>query len=148
MVLKPHVAINVKNLNKSVAFYTQLFGIEPVKVHPGYAKFDLEHPALNFTLNEGGEVNSGLNHMGIQVQSTEDVLAAKKRLQKAGLATFDEMNTTCCYARQDKIWVTSPDGHRWEVFAVLEDVEEKSDEQPICRTSDEPPQNVSDCGCS
>lgn len=132
MVLKPHVAINVKNLNKSIAFYTKLFGVEPVKVRPGYAKFDLEQPALNFSLNEGGEVRGGLNHLGIQVKSNEDVLAAKERLQKAGLATFDEMNTTCCYARQDKIWVISPDGHRWEVFAVLADAEENSEELTVC----------------
>jgi catechol 2,3-dioxygenase-like lactoylglutathione lyase family enzyme len=148
MVLKPHVAINVKDLNKSVVFYTQLFGVEPVKVRPEYAKFDLEQPALNFTLNEGGEVSGGLNHLGIQVKSTEDVLAAKERLQKEGLATFDEMNTTCCYARQDKIWVTSPDGHRWEVFTVLADDEEKSTESPICCTLDEPKQTETDCGCS
>lgn len=148
MVLKPHVAINVKDLNKSVVFYTQLFGVEPVKVRPGYAKFDLEQPALNFTLNEGGEVSGGLNHLGIQVKSTEDVLATKERLQKAGLVTFDEMNTTCCYARQDKIWVTSPDGHSWEVFTVLADAEEESKESPVCCTMDEPKQTETDCGCS
>src|SRR5690606_15497669 len=69
------------------------------------------------------EVSGGINHLGIQVSSTEDVLAAKQRLQNAGLATFDEMDTTCCYAVQDKIWVTSPDGHRWEVFVVKGDAE-------------------------
>jgi len=124
MILKPHVAIHVRNLEQSIAFYRHLFGEDPVKVRPGYAKFDLDEPALNFTLNEGGEVNGGINHLGIQVGSTEEVLAAKERLQSAGLATFDEMDTTCCYARQDKIWVTSPDGHRWEVFAVKADTDQ------------------------
>jgi catechol 2,3-dioxygenase-like lactoylglutathione lyase family enzyme len=119
MVLKPHIALNVKDLEKSILFYTKLFDVEPVKVRPRYAKFDLEQPALNFTLNEGGEVSGGINHLGIQVESTNEVLAAKKRLEEAGLATFDEMNIDCCYALQDKIWVTSPDGHRWEVFTVL-----------------------------
>ncbi|MDR6224186.1 ArsI/CadI family heavy metal resistance metalloenzyme [Desmospora profundinema] len=123
MILKPHVAVNVKNLDDSVAFYRHLFGEEPAKVRPGYAKFDLEEPALNFTLNEGGKTDGGINHLGIQVESTEAVLAAKERLKNAGLASFDEMDTTCCYARQDKIWVTSPDGHRWEIFFVKEDAE-------------------------
>ncbi|SMO71818.1 ArsI/CadI family heavy metal resistance metalloenzyme [Melghirimyces algeriensis] len=124
MVLKPHVAINVKDLDTSIQFYRHLFGEEPAKVHPGYAKFDLDQPALNFTLNEGGDIAGGLNHLGIQVESTEAVIAAKERLQHAGLASFDEMDTTCCYARQDKIWVTSPDDHRWEVFFVKEDVDD------------------------
>lgn len=148
MVLKPHVAINVKNLDQSIQFYTNLFEIEPIKVKPGYAKFDLEQPALNFTLNEGGEVTGGINHFGIQVSSTQDVLQAKERLQQAGLATFDEMNTNCCYARQDKIWVTSPDGHKWEVFTVLEDVEQ-NDEPTSCCAEDEPKEDSgASCGCS
>ncbi|MBD1371261.1 VOC family protein [Hazenella sp. IB182357] len=125
MTLKPHVAVNVKQLDQSIHFYTHLFGVDPVKVKPQYAKFDLQAPPLNFTLNEGGEVSGGINHLGIQVSSTEEVLQAKERLQESGLATFDEMNTNCCYARQDKIWVTSPDGHEWEVFTVLEDIEHK-----------------------
>jgi hypothetical protein len=97
--------------------------------------FDLEQPALNFTLNEGGEVSGGLNHLGIQVSSIEEVFKAKERLQQANLATFDEMNTNCCYARQDKIWVTSPDGHRWEVFTVHEDVERIVDVKNFKETS-------------
>ncbi|QKG85290.1 glyoxalase/bleomycin resistance/dioxygenase family protein [Kroppenstedtia pulmonis] len=123
MVLKPHVAINVKELDASIEFYRHLFGEEPAKVRPGYGKFDLDEPALNFTLNEGGEITGGINHLGIQVGSTEAVIAAKERLKNAGLASFDEMDTTCCYARQDKIWVTSPDGHQWEVFFVKEDAD-------------------------
>ncbi|GGE10710.1 cadmium transporter [Marinithermofilum abyssi] len=123
MILKPHLAINVKDLDASIEFYRHLFGEEPVKVRPGYAKFDLDEPPLNFTLNEGGVTTGGINHLGIQVSSTDEVVAAKKRLKNAGLASFDEMDTTCCYAVQDKIWVTSPDGHRWEVFFVKEDAD-------------------------
>jgi len=130
---KPHVAINVRNLEQSVKFYQNLFGVEPVRVRRGYAKFDVEFPPLNFALNEHpyGEVGA-LNHLGLQVSSTEEVLAAKRRLQEAGLATFDDMNTTCCYALQDKIWVTDPNGIRWEVFVVLDQEDDRvPDKQKI-----------------
>jgi len=98
--------------------------VQPEKRKPGYAKFSVETPALNFTLTKGrrGELGA-FNHAGIQVESTDDVLAAKERLVAAGLAAFDEMDTTCCYARQDKIWVRDPDGTPWEVFATHEDTE-------------------------
>ena len=125
-VLRPHLALTVSDVEGSLPFYRALFGTEPAKVRPGYAKFELDEPALNFTLNEG-ERTDGLgafNHAGIQVGSTDDVLAARLRLKQAGLATFDEMDTTCCYARQDKIWVTAPDGESWEVFVTHADVEE------------------------
>lgn len=117
---KVHVALNVSDFNKSVRFYQAMFGLEPVKLKPGYAKFDVSEPALNLTLNYIGEVKEqgALNHLGIQVNSTEAVLQAKERLQARGLATFDEMSTDCCYALQDKIWVTDPNGYRWEIFVV------------------------------
>jgi catechol 2,3-dioxygenase-like lactoylglutathione lyase family enzyme len=124
-VLRPHLALTVSDVERSVAFYRALFGAEPTKVRPGYAKFEVADPALNFTLNEG-ERNSDLgafNHAGIQVASTDDVLRTRARLVEAGLATFDEMDTTCCYAKQDKIWVTAPDGESWEVFVTHEDVD-------------------------
>ena len=125
-VLRPHLALTVSDVERSVAFYRALFGAEPSKVRPGYAKFELAEPALNFTLNRGerGEDLGAFNHAGIQVASTDDVLAARLRLQKAGLATFDEMDTTCCYARQDKIWVHDPDGTPWEVFVTHADTED------------------------
>jgi catechol 2,3-dioxygenase-like lactoylglutathione lyase family enzyme len=125
-VLRPHLALTVSDVERSIPFYEALFGIEPTKVRPGYAKFEVADPALNFTLNEGERDESlgAFNHAGIQVASTEDVLMAKLRLQKAGLATFDEMDTTCCYAKQDKIWVHDPDGTPWELFASYGDAEE------------------------
>ena len=125
-VLRPHLAINVSDVDRSVPFYEALFGVAPEKLRPGYAKFSVAEPAINFTLNEG-ERPGGLgafNHAGIQVASTADVLAARQRLVEAGLAAFDEMDTTCCYARQDKIWVLDPDGTPWEVFATHDDAEE------------------------
>ena len=121
-VLRPHLALTVSDVERSVPFYRALFGIEPTKVRPGYAKFEVADPALNFTLNKG-ERNADLgafNHAGIQVASTDDVLRTRARLVEAGLATFDEMDTTCCYAKQDKIWVTAPDGESWEVFVTHE----------------------------
>lgn len=118
--LKVHVALNVNDVEESVKFYGAMFGIEPVKHKPGYAKFDVAVPALNLTLNYTGPVqgNGALNHLGIQVASTDEVHRAKARLQEAGLATFDEMGTDCCYALQDKVWITDPNGYQWEFFVV------------------------------
>jgi catechol 2,3-dioxygenase-like lactoylglutathione lyase family enzyme len=120
--LKAHLALNVKNVSNSIEFYRKLFGIEPSKVRTGYAKFDVQNPPLNFTLNESVVANRGaLSHLGIQVRSTEDVLATRQKWHDAGLLTRDEMQTNCCYATQDKAWVRDPDGNEWEVFVVLED---------------------------
>ena len=120
--MKAHVALNVKDVGRSVEFYRRMLGLEPSKVRRGYAKFDVETPPLNLTLNENqfGE-RGALSHMGLQVASTEDVLALRERWRAAGLKTFDEMQTSCCYAVQDKTWVADPDGNEWEAFVVLED---------------------------
>ena len=123
-VLRPHLALTVTDVERSIPFYEALFGTEPQKRRPGYAKFSVAEPALNFTLTQGMRAELGaFNHAGIQVQTTADVLAARERLTSAGLAAFDEMDTTCCYARQDKIWVRDPDGTPWEVFVTHEDTE-------------------------
>lgn len=120
--LKAHLALNVKNVEQSIQFYRKLFGIEPTKVRTGYAKFDVSNPPLNFTLNEGlVNPRGALSHLGIQVRSSDDVLATRQRWNDAGLWTRDEMQTNCCYAIQDKTWVRDPDGNEWEVFVVLED---------------------------
>jgi catechol 2,3-dioxygenase-like lactoylglutathione lyase family enzyme len=120
--LKAHLAINVRDVEQSIGFYKKLFGIEPSKVRTGYAKFNVENPPLNFTLNEVPFSERGaLSHLGIQVASTDDVLAIRERWTAAGLLTRDEMQTSCCYALQDKTWVRDPDGNEWEVFVVLED---------------------------
>jgi catechol 2,3-dioxygenase-like lactoylglutathione lyase family enzyme len=125
-VLKPHLALTVSDVERSIPFYEALLGIAPAKVKPGYAKFEVSEPALNFTLNQGdrGESLGAFNHAGIQVASTDDVLATSLRLRNAGLEPVEEMDTTCCYARQDKIWVRDPDGTPWEVFTTHEDVED------------------------
>jgi catechol 2,3-dioxygenase-like lactoylglutathione lyase family enzyme len=116
----------VSDVERAIPFYEALFGMAPEKIKPGYAKFSVTEPAINFTLTQGerGESLGAFNHGGIQVQSIQDVVAAKDRLVAAGLAAFDEMDTTCCYARQDKIWVRDPDGTPWEVFATHEDTDD------------------------
>jgi catechol 2,3-dioxygenase-like lactoylglutathione lyase family enzyme len=120
--LKAHLAINVNDVDASIDFYKRMFGIEPSKVRTGYAKFDVQNPPLNFTLNQVAFNGSGaLSHLGIQVAGSEDVIAMKTRWEDQGLATRVELQTSCCYAVQDKAWVNDPDGNEWEVFAVLED---------------------------
>ena len=135
---KAHVAIHVRDVTTSIAFYRKLFGIEPSKVRAGYAKFDVSNPPLNFTLNEGAATeHGGLSHLGIQVESTADVLAVREQWLQRGLLTRDEMQTECCYALQDKTWVSDPDGNEWEVFAVLEDnLPEKSARKSSCCAPD------------
>ena len=120
--LKAHVALNVKNAEASIEFYRKVFGIEPSKVRTGYAKFDVQNPPLNLTLNEHHFNERGaLSHLGIQLASTSDVLAMREKWADAGLFTRDEMQTDCCYATQDKTWVRDPDGNEWEAFVVLKD---------------------------
>lgn len=120
--LKAHLAINVRNVEQSIGFYRKMLGIEPGKVRRGYAKFDVQNPPLNLTLNEVVFNERGaLSHLGIQVSSTADVLAMRRKWEAAGLITRDEMQTNCCYATQDKTWVRDPDGNEWEAFVVLQD---------------------------
>jgi catechol 2,3-dioxygenase-like lactoylglutathione lyase family enzyme len=126
MTPKIHVALNVNNLEESLKFYRALWGIEPAKVRIGYAKFDVAEPPVNLTLNENpaklAHGSGGVNHLGIQVESTDTVLAMRERLVERGLPiALDETNTTCCFAVQDKIWVVDPNGYRWEVFVVHQD---------------------------
>jgi catechol 2,3-dioxygenase-like lactoylglutathione lyase family enzyme len=120
--LKAHLALNVRNVDKSIQFYKKMLAIDPTKVRAGYAKFDMQNPPLNLTLNEADFRERGaLSHLGIQVASTADVLAKRQEWIDAGLVTRDEMQTNCCYAVQDKTWIQDPDGNEWEVFVVLED---------------------------
>lgn len=129
-IVKMHLSLNVADLERSVAFYEAFFGVPPHKIRPGYANFDLAEPPLKFALNEHAVPRAGareagggsLSHLGFQVPSAEQVLAAKERLQAAGLATFDETDTTCCYARQDKVWATDPDGNAWEIYVLTDDL--------------------------
>lgn len=135
-VLKAHLALNVRDVEQSIEFYKKMLGIEPSKVRTGYAKFDVQNPPLNLTLNQHTFNEQGaLSHLGLQVSSTEDVLATRERWAEAGLITRDEMQTNCCYAVQDKTWVHDPDGNEWEVFVVLED---NLPETSMCCVTDAP----------
>jgi catechol 2,3-dioxygenase-like lactoylglutathione lyase family enzyme len=135
-VLKAHLALNVRDVEKSIEFYKKMLGIEPSKVRAGYAKFDVQNPPLNLTLNQHTFNEQGaLSHLGLQVASTEDVLAVRERWAEAELVTRDEMQTNCCYAKQDKTWVHDPDGYEWEVFVVLED---NLAETSMCCVAEEP----------
>jgi catechol 2,3-dioxygenase-like lactoylglutathione lyase family enzyme len=114
------LAINVTDLDGAVAFYSKLFKAEPAKRRPGYANFAIEDPALKLVLIEGREGGT-LNHLGVEVGSSDDVTEAAQRLQGQGLDTLVESHTSCCYAVQDKVWVSDPDGAPWEVYTVLAD---------------------------
>src|SRR5579871_5095263 len=123
MTGRVQLALNVNNLAESVAFYTKLFGTEPAKVRPGYANFAIAEPPLKLVLIEGHGAPGTLNHLGVEVETTDAVSAATDRLRADGLAPATEDQVTCCYAVQDKVWVDAPDGEPWEIYTVLADAE-------------------------
>ena len=113
------LAINVSDLEAAVAFYSKLLQIEPAKRRPGYANFAVESPPLKLVLIEGEGEPGSLNHLGVEVDSSCEVSAAAARFGALGLDTLVEDEVPCCYALQDKVWVTDPDGSRWEIYTVL-----------------------------
>ncbi|WP_409330929.1 ArsI/CadI family heavy metal resistance metalloenzyme [Trujillonella humicola] len=115
------LALDVDDLEQAVGFYTRLLGVEPAKRRPGYANFAVAEPPLKLVLLENPGRGGGLNHLGIEHGTSGEVHAEIGRLTGAGLLADEEMGTTCCYATQDKAWVTGPDGERWEVYTVLAD---------------------------
>jgi catechol 2,3-dioxygenase-like lactoylglutathione lyase family enzyme len=132
--LKAHIALNVSDVEQSIEFYKKMLGIEPSKVRTGYAKFDVQNPPLNLSLNQTAVYGTGaLSHLGIQVAGSDDVAAMRSAWEEKGLLPREEMQTTCCYALQDKAWVRDPDGNEWEVFTVLEDnLPEAKNAGPAC----------------
>ena len=117
------LALNVSDLDAAIAFYSKLFAAQPAKVRPGYANFAIAEPPLKLVLIEGNGQPGSLNHLGVEVESTDAVTAATARLTEEGLACKTEEHVSCCYAVQDKVWVDAPDGEPWEVYTVLADVE-------------------------
>lgn len=118
------LSINVSDLDAAVSFYSRLFGVEPAKLRPGYANFAVDDPPLKLVLNSPGNGPGGsINHLGVEVGSTEEVGRADTRLVAAGITTAPEPDATCCYARQDKTWAHDPDGLPWEYYTILEHIE-------------------------
>lgn len=117
------LALNVTDLDQAIDFYSKLFATTPAKVRPGYANFAIAEPPLKLVLIEGHGVGGTLNHLGVEVDSTDEVSAAQTRLAGDGLATATEDEVACCYAVQDKVWVDGPDREPWEIYTVLGDVE-------------------------
>ncbi len=123
------LALNVRDVDEAVAFYSKLFDAEPTKRRPGYANFVVSEPPLKLVLIESADVRGdgvagALNHLGVEVDSPSEVSGATERLTGAGLDTLTQDSTTCCYAVQDKVWVHDPDGAPWEVYTVLADAPE------------------------
>ena len=125
-----HLSLTVPDLESAVDFYRDLFGVDPAKRKPDYAKFELADPPVALALSTS--TKPGLSHLGIRHETTAEVEQASERLARSGLVTLDERDTTCCYARQDKVWVSDPAGNRWEVYTVLEDVDERQDADTSC----------------
>lgn len=117
------LALNVDDLDEAIAFYSKLFATPPAKVKPGYANFTVADPPLKLVLLENPGEGGTLNHLGVEVASSDQVHAEIARLTDEGLFTDEEIGTTCCFATQDKVWVTGPGGERWEVYTVLADSE-------------------------
>jgi catechol 2,3-dioxygenase-like lactoylglutathione lyase family enzyme len=118
------LALNVANIDEAVAFYSKLFETQPAKRRPGYANFAIADPPLKLVLIEDETKEPGtLNHLGVEVDSSEDVADAMARLQDQGLATAVEDKVACCYALQDKVWVHGPGGEPWEIYTVLADID-------------------------
>ncbi|WP_107655526.1 ArsI/CadI family heavy metal resistance metalloenzyme [Nocardia suismassiliense] len=117
------LALNVDDLDQAITFYSTLFNAEPAKRKPGYANFAVAEPPLKLVLIENPGSGGSLNHLGVEVESSEHVHGEIARLSQAGLFTEEQIATTCCFATQDKVWVTAPDAERWEVYTVLSDSE-------------------------
>ena len=113
------LALNVPNIDDAVAFYSKLFAVEPNKRKPGYANFAIADPPLKLVLFENASAGTRLNHLGVEVESSDDVWTHQQRLSDEGVDSLEESGT-CCFAKQDKVWVDGPDG-AWEIYAVLED---------------------------
>jgi len=131
MASSVHISLNVSDLPRSTDFYRRFFG-EPRKLKPGYAKFVAADPEIHLALQTGASGAGTLSHLGIRVDSPARVQEWKASLEGRGLPTENEKREACCYALQEKFWVSDPDGNRWEVYTVLEDIEQKADAATTC----------------
>jgi hypothetical protein len=140
------LALNVDDLTEAIGFYSTLFNTEPAKVKPGYANFAVAEPPLKLVLIENPGQGGSINHLGVEVESSETVHSEIARLAGAGLFTEEEMNTTCCFATQDKVWVTAPDDEKWEVYTKLADAETFGASDPDADADANADADVCDCG--
>ncbi|MGW7002277.1 ArsI/CadI family heavy metal resistance metalloenzyme [Streptomyces sp. NPDC054933] len=145
---RAQLALRVADLEGSIAFYSKLFGTEPVKIRDGYANFAVAGPPLKLVLIQGEPgAETRLDHLGVEVESTEQVMAATDRLKEAGLATFEENDTSCCYALQDKVWVHGPGKEPWEVYVVKADADRLGKSAATGLESDAYCGTTADCTC-
>lgn len=152
------LALNVDDLEQAVAFYSTLFKTEPAKRKPGYANFAIAEPPLKLVLLENPGQGGSINHLGVEVETSDQVHGEIARLSEAGLFTEEQIATTCCFATQDKVWVTAPDAERWEVYTVLADSEtfgvtpeialaaQTGEQGPCCGTAKEAAAEDACCG--
>jgi catechol 2,3-dioxygenase-like lactoylglutathione lyase family enzyme len=146
--MRVQLALNVRDLDEAVAYYGKLFGAEPAKRRPGYANFALDQPPLKLVLLEVPDAAERLNHLGVEVFEQAEVDAAIERLGAAGIAGEIEVDRTCCYARQDKVWSTDPQGARWEFYRVLADSERFAEAPPAAVPAAAAAPAEPRCGCS
>jgi catechol 2,3-dioxygenase-like lactoylglutathione lyase family enzyme len=133
---KVHISLNVSDVKKSQEFYETFLDMPAHKIRPGYCNFDVNNPPLKLAMQESGALALGkekVSHLGIQVPSVDDVENAIERLQNAGFNLKEEKDEVCCYAKQDKVWISDPDGNRWEVYTVTDEME--TEEKSSCSTS-------------
>ena len=134
------LALNVSDLEAAVTFYSTLFQTNPAKLRPGYANFAISTPPLKLVLIEGSGVPGTMNHLGVEVETPDEVVASTRRLAAAGLSTAVEEDVECCYARQDKVWVDDPDHAPWEIYTVLADADHRhavAVDEPGCCAGEE-----------
>ena len=130
--MRAHVSLNVKSVPESIEFYKKVFGVDPQKQTSSYAKFDLQNPSLNFSMQSGLGKLSQVSHFGIEVDSADEVVEWQKKLTEAGLVKLVESDTKCCFARQDKVWISDPDGNSWEIFFVHEQLPVNEENKKSC----------------
>ncbi|GJL78094.1 MAG: glyoxalase [Nitrospinaceae bacterium] len=143
-----HIHVSIDDLKQSIGFYSKLFGSEPTKCEEDYAKWMLDDPKVNFAISARG-AKPGIDHLGLQVESAEELDDVRERLKQADMQTFDEGETTCCYAKSDKTWVEDPSGIAWETYRNMEDADlfshETSEKTACCVPNETDPETAGCC---
>jgi len=145
-----HVALTVQDLPTAIEHYKKILGIEPAKVRPDYAKFEIADPPVILSLNPGPGTPGTVSHLGIRYANSENVIAEQRRTKTAGVAVREQIGTTCCYAKADKFWVHDADGMEWEMYTLLEDAEVHSlPDNACCAPAPAPasPEQTTTAGC-